>query len=206
MGLVAERKNGSKLSGLTDKMIRFVLEYMATGDGKQSVINAGYPSKSAKQKAYTLLQNPKIKAVIGKYHRETREKFEIQTEEVLRQLLYLATSSGADFVDENGRLIENIHDMPERAQQSIDSFEQTDYYDEEGKIKSTKTKLKKAPKIPAIDMCLKHKGLYATEKQEHNHNIVVVDWQKMTKKPNVIDVYKTKLIEEQSDEENNPSD
>ena len=62
--------------------------------------------------------------MVGKYHRETRERLQVEAAEILEQLVYCATRSGADFCDEDGRLIQNVHDMPVRAQQAIDGIKQ----------------------------------------------------------------------------------
>lgn len=64
----------------------FCREYIRNGgDGAAAVKAAGYKSKEAAKHAYLLLQNPKIKAYVGKFIKNAEEKIEIDAEYLITQ-------------------------------------------------------------------------------------------------------------------------
>ena len=99
------RKNGTNVKRLTDKQVRFVLEYLTDYNGTRSAIAAGYNKNRAAPTACDLLKNPKVKALVGKLRREQAERFQIQADEVLRHLASGATRdtwiSEARFIQES---------------------------------------------------------------------------------------------------------
>ncbi len=196
------RKSGRPCD-LTDRETRFVLEYLVDYNASRAVRAAGYSSRSDKAVSVMgckLLKKKHIKAMVGKLRRETVLKLELTREEILLQLFYLATRSGADFVDKNGRLVQNLNDLPERAQQAIDGIEQeikTFTYEDGTTMQEVKTKFKLVGKATAIDMAMKHKGLFAPDKKEVA--IAVLDWNKLLEEPNgEIDAIEQRIIDVES--------
>lgn len=191
---------GAHLNSLkSEKMRKFCLEYPIDYNGKKAAIRAGYAKSSAAVMAVKLLKNTIVKKILGKQESANRKRLEVDANEILEQLVYCATRSGVDYVDDNGRVVSNLNDLPERAQQAIDGIEQTDFYDENGDIKSTKMKLKLVPKLGSLDLAMKHKGLFATEKKETK---LVMDWDSLlqNENPKTIDV-EVKRIEEKHEDQ-----
>jgi len=178
-------KRGS--NKLTDRELRFAMEYLIDFNAKRAAREAGYKGKdkSLGVMACKVLARPRVAALIGKLRREQLAELELSRREILEQLYYLATRSGTDFVDEKGILIENINDLPKRAQEAIDGIEQeitTITYDDGSEVQKVKTKLRLVPKATALDMAMKHKGMFAAEK--HDHRVMVLDWDALLQGPN----------------------
>ncbi len=160
------QRRKSKKTGLqtpvTGSETRFIAEYLVDYNASRAAKAAGYSSTSAGTK---LLAKPLIKQIIAAKERQIVKKLELTSEEVLKQLYFAATRSAADFCDSTGKIITNIHLLDERAQNTIDGIEQTVFIDAEGN-ETIKTKLKLVPKATAIDLAMKHKGLFASTKFE----------------------------------------
>ena len=199
-------ERGASLDRLNDRQRRFVLEYQLDYNGTRSAIAAGYSKKTAGLRAIKLLKHKVIQAIIGKSQLQSRKRLELETAEILEQLAYLATRSGADFVDAKGRLFENVHDMPERAQQSIDGIKQKvkRYTLPDGtEIEEVETEFKLVSKLGSIDLAMKHKGLFAEQTVNHNMKMVL-DFDAMCEPSKVVDAIDVRLIEEeQTDSESN---
>lgn len=170
-------KTGVNTTRLTDKQRHFVLEYLVDHNGARAAIAAGYSEKGAAVAANKLMRNPLVKRLIGKLQRETQEKFQIEREEILKHLAACAMRDGKDFVNEDGMLIvDRINDLPDRVTCAIDSIKQRvrRYTGEDGiEVVEVETDLKLASKLGAIEMAMRHKGLFAAEQVEHR---VTVDW------------------------------
>lgn len=182
---------------LTDKQRRFASEYLIDYNSKQAAIRAGYSEKIAAATGCQLLKHPLVSKIIG--HQETKliKRLELSAEEILEQLYYMCTRSAADFCDENGKIITDVHKLSKRAQNTIDGIEQDIWYDGEGN-QHVKTKLKLVPKTGAIDMAMKHKGLFAPTKVD---NKVSLDWDSLHgKPPEEPDPVEMRLLEQEEQE------
>jgi len=164
------RQNGSDIRKMTDKERRFVLEYMIDYNATRAALAAGYAKKSAGVQGAKVLARKHIKAYIGKRQRLDQEKFEIQRHEVLWHLWACATRNGKQFVDAGGKLLlndQNINDLPDEVTAAIDGIKQKvrRYTLADGEeVEEIDTEIKLVPKAQAIEMAMKHKGLFAAEK------------------------------------------
>jgi len=178
-------------------MVRFALEYMIDCNGTRAVIDAGYSEKGASVRATKLLKNKLLSRYIGKLMADSQKQYEVDRNEILRQLVYCATRSGEDFVDDTGKLIENINELPERARNAIDGIKQKvkRYKCDDGtEVEEVTTELRMVSKAAAMDMAMRHKGLFAAEK--HDHQVVTVDWDKLVGGGNgQIDEVERKVLE-----------
>lgn len=164
---------------LSLKELRFVSEYLACMDPCVAAVKAGYSKPMGKK----LLANPIIAKMIAYEDQKTCEKLELSREEILLQLYYCVTRNAADFCDEDGKIITDVRFLSERARNTIDSIEQDVYYDMEGN-QCLKTRLKLVPKATALDMAMKHKGLFAPQQVDLAlSNRPVLDWSKLYGKP-----------------------
>ena len=76
----------SSKSGLNNKQLRFVMEYLTDSNGKQAAIRAGYSPKTAEVQASRLLSNVKVKAAVAEGQKFLQEKTETEAEWVRRRL------------------------------------------------------------------------------------------------------------------------
>lgn len=86
-------------SKLTKQQSRFVDEYLIDLNGKHAAIRAGYAANSASQQAYDLLNRPHVKAEIDKRMSERAARVEISQDDVLRQLIGIATADPNELVE-----------------------------------------------------------------------------------------------------------
>lgn len=169
--------------GLTERMKKFAAEFCVDFNATRAAIAAGCPKKSAQVLGSRMLRDNRVKRLIGYYQSRAIKQAEINAEEVLFHLWACVTRSAEDFCDEEGKLITDVNRLSKRAQCAVDGIEQEVLIErdrESGDIigERIKTKLKLVPKASAIDMALKHKGLYAALEQNINQN-VTVNWDEM---------------------------
>lgn len=157
------KKSTIKKDPWTNKQRVFVEEYLVDFNGTRAAKVAGYSVPQVESSK--LLQKPHIAKYIEDSIEAKRAALELSREDILLQLYYLATRKAGDFVDEDGA-IKPIHQMSERAQAAIDGIEQEVFVNEETGDKRIKTKLRLSPKATAIDLAMKHKGLFAPDKQD----------------------------------------
>ena len=151
----------SKIEGLTDQQWRFVQEYIVHWNGAESARIAGYANPGVASSK--LLKNPTIQRYIASEKMKILKSTGIRAEEAIMQLWYALTRTAEDFADEEGKLITDVSQLNARARASIDGIEQTvtTYTTSDGDVREEiKTKLKLIPKAQAIDMAMKHKGLF----------------------------------------------
>lgn len=86
-------------SKLTHQQQRFVDEYLLDLHGKHAAIRAGYAPKAASQQAYDLLNRPHIQEAIQKAMKERAARVQISQDEVLRELIGIATADPNELVE-----------------------------------------------------------------------------------------------------------
>ena len=201
MGSTELRKRGADISKLPDKQRRFCLEYLQDYNGTQAAIRAGYSRKTASVLANKILKKPAVKRFLGKFERESQEQFELERNEILRHLAACATRDGKMFVNDRGVLHGNLNDLPDEVTAAIDSIKQKvrTYTTQDGEeVTEVETELKLVSKAAALDMAMKHKGLFAAEKHDHSHQISI-NWDEIqadARRQSVIDVESLALEEQ----------
>jgi phage terminase small subunit len=187
MGLVEERTRGVKEERLTDKMLRFAHEYMLDGNGKRAAIEAGYSKKSAHVMAAKLLKHPLVKQFIGKQHREDRNHFKLTRRRIIQELAYAALRDPLDLCDENGQIIvQDLRQVPEHMRRCIDGIKVRQRKiagGEEGvEVTEQEMEIKLSSKLGALELAMKHKGLFAATNVNNQHLVTVVNWDDMYEK------------------------
>ena len=201
---------GGVLAKLTVKEKLFVVEYLARCNAKEAAIRAGYSPKTAKVQGAKLLKKPLIEHAIYNLSGKISKKYELERDEILQQLAYCATRSGADFVDSDGKLVENVLELPERAQQAIDGIKQrvkryTDPTTGE-LVEEVQTELKLVGKASAIRMAMEHKGLFAPVLHDHKVSIDFHDLvEKLDSQENVVEGKVQKALEQKPSRNGNGS-
>jgi phage terminase small subunit len=159
--------NQDDIDKLTDKQREFINQYLIHRDSTKAAKAAGYKPGNASQQGAKLMSNPIINRVIGVRERKHGEEQDLKGSDVILQLFYCVTRNARDYVDEDGKIVTNVNELNDRACAAIDGIEQDVriIYGPDGEIvgEQIKTKLKLVPKASAIDMAMKHKGLFDPE-------------------------------------------
>ena len=168
MGRTELMSYGVNESRLNDKQRHFVMEYLVDSNGSRAAESAGYSTPSVA--ASKLLKKPLIARAIGRAQQITVQNLGLDAEEVLYNLWCCVTRSLDDFIDENGKIINDVKELTDRAKRSIDGIEQTvtiRHLDDGSSVETIRNKLRLVSKASALDMAMKHKGLFAPDKTEH---------------------------------------
>ena len=174
MGHTDESNRGVNPARLTDKQRRFVAEYVKHGNAATAALAAGYSKKTSQQQGSNLLKNPLVMLAIGKATKEVMVERKIEAGDVIKRLFFLLNRDVRKLVDDEG-LPKPLHQLDEQEATCIDGFETDTYIDDEG-FQHVKTKVKLSPIATAVDMALKHKGLYAAVE---SHLRIGIDWNSM---------------------------
>jgi len=199
------RSRGVSPKRVPDQWFKFACLYVKDGgkNGRQAAIDAGFSEKTAAVRAVKILKDPRMKAIVGKMLKEQRDKFAIEADEILWHLWACATRNGKDFVDKKGVLLitsQNINDLSDEVTAAIDSIKQKRrvYTTEDGEtIEEIETEVRLVSKAAALDMAMKHKGLFAPQEV---HGKLTFDFDKLYQdQRDTIDVdpIEQKLLEEE---------
>jgi len=169
-------KHGVDFTTLTDKQQLFVNEYMVDFNATAAAKRAGY-----KQAGITgpkmVATNKKIRRLVGKYRRELINEGQLRKEDVVQQIVFGLKRSAKDFVDEEGKLIQNMNDLPDEVAMTVDAIEQdvNTRYDADGTIVSetVTTKYRMNRKGEYISMAMRHLGMNEAQDVNMRHSI---DW------------------------------
>lgn len=179
---------------LSPKRALFVAEYLKSLDPQAAAVKAGYSERSARVNAYRLLENAAVQAAIAEGQATRAKTLKLEADDVLRELLRIATSDIGEVFDDDGQLrpLSAMSENTRRAIASIEVEEQRDYSadpDEDGEhpFKSRVSKVKFWDKPKGLELLGKHLKLY-TEKHEVElgkktlEQLVLDSYEKPTKK------------------------
>lgn len=75
---------------LTQRQLKFVLEYVKTGNSRKSALEAGYSPANADSQGSHLLRNPKVKAKIDELTNDMVERASVDHDFVIGNLVEIA--------------------------------------------------------------------------------------------------------------------
>lgn len=159
--------------GLNDQQTLFVAEYMKDFNSKRAAKAAGYASDQAGQR---LLANRKVKKAIAAQRMRNLERHAITKDEIISILALIAKKDLADLCDKNGNIQSDPRNIPKHARLWLEGVVVKQKLSRSGKIVGQEIELKTAPRLEAINMLMKHLGMYAPEKSEITHSM---DWDSM---------------------------
>lgn len=114
------------MTKLTPRQARFVEEYMIDLKGKAAAIRAGYAPRSAKVKAYQILQLPRVQAAVQAAKDRRARATGITAERVLDEIAVVAFSDLRDHLDdENALKPKKFKDMPAGTSRALESMSET---------------------------------------------------------------------------------
>lgn len=153
------------MSNLEPKQERFCREYLIDLNATKAAIRAGYSVDSARQIGSENLSKPSVREFIEKLKAKQDERIEIRADDVLREILALATVDVTRAFDDEGNL-RPLSEIPEDVRKAIAGVDIEALYSGRGDTREqigTLRKLKFWDKNKALEMLAKHKELL-TEK------------------------------------------
>lgn len=149
---------------LTPRQVRFAYEYLVALNATKAAIAAGCPAGSASVQGSKWLANPKVAALIDELKTQRAERSIYSSDDVLADLKPICTSDLRDFLDDEGKLVGNIKDLPREVTAALGEMTQTERFDQFGNA-ITETKFKLHGKVPALALAGKHVDVAAFEER-----------------------------------------
>lgn len=142
----------------------FIKAYLSNGNnGVQAALTAGYASSNAHKRAYELLAQPEIKAMVQAQAAAIAEKADMSLDTWARDLRAVAFSNPAELFGIDGRL-RPFHELPEATQRAVSSIEVAP---------DGTTKVKFWSKTAALETMGKHLGMFERDNRQKISDIKV---------------------------------
>ncbi|MBK7892897.1 MAG: terminase small subunit [Bdellovibrionales bacterium] len=161
---------------LTPKQKRFVEEYLVDLNATQAAIRAKYSENTAGSQAFDLLKKPEIQAAIQAEMDKRSKRTNITADNVLKELMRIATADLSGAYDEQGRL-KPIHEIPEdtrRAMSGIKVFEEFDGFGQDRVKIGEVREVKFWDKPKSLEILARHLKLL-TDKVEVSGSVTISD-------------------------------
>lgn len=161
---------------LTPKQKRFIEEYLIDLNATQSAIRAGYSEDTAQQMGSENLSKPLIKSAIQAAIDARSKRTNITADNVLSELMRIATADLSGAYDEQGRL-KPIHEIPEdtrRAMSGIKVFEEFEGSGQDRVKIGEVREVKFWDKPKALEILARHLKLL-TDKVEVSGSVTISD-------------------------------
>lgn len=141
---------------LTPKEKKFVEKYLLHLNASKAAEESGYSKKTCGQIGYQLLQRSSIQRAIQEAMERRAKRTEITADKVLKELARIAFSDISDYVtfEDGAVIIRDSSELTEDQTRCIAEVSDSTYKDER------KRSFKLHDKVKAIDMALRHLGLY----------------------------------------------
>lgn len=117
-----------------------------------------------------LLKRADVQQAIRAVMAPTLKKLEVSREDVLQRLIHLCLRTTEDFFDSENNLLPPSQ-ITERGKCCVNGIKQRTYYDREGNPTHSDLEYKLVPNEVAVDLAMKHKGLFAPTKGEVEVNV-----------------------------------
>ena len=177
---LTNRKRGVNPDKLTAQQLMFVEAYLTTCKFNASAAArlVGYAGAQAGQQ---LLNNKKVKAVIGKRMNDVFNDFHSDAQRIVLELENIAFANPQDILREDGS-VTPLQDLPQRVARSISRMKVSYVdggFDANGNpITATNVDISYYNKIEALEMLMKYRGMYDTAGT--NQVKASVNWDEMT--------------------------
>ena len=155
------------MSKINNRQRLFIKEYLIDLNATEAAKRAGYSEKTARSQGQRLLTNVDIFSEIQKQIDQRSQTVKIKSEDILKELLILATVDISEAFDGQGKL-KNLHEIPESVRRAISSIEIVEEFGGTGKNKvqtGWNKKIKFWDKPKSLELLGKHLKLF-TDKLE----------------------------------------
>jgi len=191
-GLIKKSKRGANAKRLSTNAQVFVAELLNDNlfNPTAAAKRAGYAAPSVA--ANKLMKDKRIQAILGKALRDRLERLEMNGDTLLRELAYCALRDPIDLCNENGQIdVDDLRKIPERIRRCIDSIKIKESTDDKGNVERT-IELKLTSKLAAIEIAMKHHGMFAPE--QHQVTMTSINWDDLCKEGKVEDVIEAETL------------
>jgi phage terminase small subunit len=174
-----KKKNASKgkKTRLSPKQALFCKEYLIDLNATQAAIRAGYSAKTAQKIGSENLLKPDIQTEVDRLKAARAQKVEVNSEDVLKELVRLSKADIREVWDEQG-LLKPIHTWPDHIAACVASVEVLEVYEGSGKDRKfvgyTK-KVKFWEKTKALDMLGRHLKLFSQDDDRKTPAVILID-------------------------------
>ncbi|MEH6474469.1 MAG: terminase small subunit [Sneathiella sp.] len=117
-------KAKKKLKEIEPKQIRFADEWLVHRNMAKAARLSGYSERSAAQIGFDLFNLPHVKAYINERLEDLKKRTNVQQEDVIKGLLYVADLDPADLFDSKGNMLP-VKDLPPEVRRAIAGFDIT---------------------------------------------------------------------------------
>jgi phage terminase small subunit len=152
---------------LTTKQKFFIAEYQKDWNATQAAIRAGYSVKNADQLGPRLVGKSRIAEAIEKAMKERLLKIGVHAERVLTELARIGFSDIRKLFNKNGSL-KHPKDWDPDTAAAVAGVQFTEEFEGCGKERKnigTTKKVRMFDKVRALEMLMKHLGLFPTERK-----------------------------------------
>ncbi|WP_161793198.1 terminase small subunit [Bordetella avium] len=146
---------------VTDRVLRFVDEYLVDLNGAKAAVRAGYSERSAKQIACAMLGKPEVVEAIAAAKARRRERVEVDQDAILRSLLAADQADPNDLSEHRRVCCRYCHGVGHRYQRTAGEMER----DREA-WEAARSKLKRGQRLPPFD----EKGGIGYDKRRDPHD------------------------------------
>jgi len=154
------RKDGSSTAydELDIRRKRLVDEYLKDLDTYRAYRAAGY--KGSKTSAWEVLRNPKVQAAIKEKQEVLRNKINLDTDDILRELMMIGFANMMDFAEwESGQIsVKDSSTIPRCLTACISEISESTT-----RFGTSTVKLKLHPKLTALKMLGEHLGIFGKD-------------------------------------------
>lgn len=169
---------GKFFDRLTRKQQLFVMEYIADGDQKRAVIEAGYrgTKESLSVMGSKLLAKKEIQQAIHEVGVPIFEEQQLTVENLAKQLsLYVYRDMG-DLLDDDYCLRKPLSQLPESVRQCIEECQIDNEYDREtGELTRQRVRVKLVSKIKAMELAMRYMNMLSPDTTV-NINHTQINW------------------------------
>lgn len=152
------------------KQARFVAEYLKDLNATQAAIRAGYSVGTAHVQGPRLLSNVRVRAEIDAALKRRAERVEVRADDILRELLRLATVDIGQAFNVDGTL-KPIHEIPEDVRRAMSGVEVEEFDHDDGPTGRVR-KVKFWDKTRGLELLGKHLKLFV-DRVEHSGGLTL---------------------------------
>ncbi len=166
-------KPGTSTQAAETRRKQFIEAFLANGgNATQAGITAGFSPKTAGSQGGRLLKDVRVQEEIKARRKSLVETMELSTERTLREVARIAYFDPRKLVDSTGRPLP-ITELDDDTAAAIAGLEVVDKYDEpppgsKERTLSTVIKYKLADKRGALEMAMRHLGLYERDNKQQS--------------------------------------
>jgi len=160
-------------SDLTEKQLIFAKEYLVCMNATESAIKAGYSGKTAYSQGCRLLKNVKVKAYVDEHLKERALQLDITPNRILEELGHIAFFNISNIFD--GYTLKHMEKLPESVTRAISSIKIREERGQASEVIADLTEVKANDKLKALEMLMKHLGMFGADNEQGKQTIIEVE-------------------------------